>query len=65
MFHANAIVRKGVFIKDVPELITKFLVALIAHFHHPILHTEGVLEVFPQWLALDLHAPALKILSVE
>lgn len=51
--------------EDMTETAAELIIFIIADFQDPVLHPEGIPEVFVQFMAPDLDLPACKVLPVK
>jgi hypothetical protein len=67
VFHDQPVVRKRLFVEEMPELSVEgfVLVAVVAHLEQTAFHSKGVAEIITDFVLGDLWCPVLQILAVE
>src|SRR4030095_501026 len=65
VFHAQAIMRERLFVKQMTELIVKRLVLVVPHLDQSVIDAEGVAKVLTRLMPLDLDDPVVEILAIK
>lgn len=65
VLHGNPVIRKLVFVKQMPELVIEVRIPVITNRQIPIHHTKCIRIVRPHRVPLDLRGPSLQIFAIE